>query len=372
MASLTRVLVIGGYGNFGSYICRSLAPHPHIQLIIAGRNLTKCKDFAAGLTEATHPPESVQLDITQDMTQAFKAAAPALVIHTSGPFQTQSYAVAKACLAANCHYTDLADARDFVCGITALDKAAKDKNLAMISGASSVPCLSGAVIDHYQSRFRRIDTIDYGIATAQQTNRGLATTSAILSYVGCPFETLINGKMQKIYGWQNLRRHSYPTIGRRFLADCNIPDLHLFPARYPAVKTIRFGAGTESKTQHIGLWLLSFLPRLGLMKNLMPLAPLLYKLSRLFDAFGSGESGFHMTLSGTGKDGAAKELRFYVIAKNNHGPYIPSMPAIILARKLAAGETLPQGAYPCLDVITLTDYQEALSGLDITFLTEDL
>ncbi len=371
MASLTRILVIGGYGNFGSYICRRLAPHPQIRLIIGGRDAKKAADFAATLTDAAHKPATAVLDITKDMGAVLKSAAPDMVIHTSGPFQGQGYDVAKACIAAGCHYADLADARDFVCGITALDQDAKQSGVTVISGASSVPCLSAAVIDRYKNRFETIDSIDYGIATAQQTNRGLATSSAILSYVGRPFETRMNGKMQKTYGWQNLRSHIYPEIGKRLLADCDIPDLALFPQRYPAVKTIRFGAGTESRLQHLGLWLLSFLPRSGLIKSLAPLAPLLYKISRLFDPFGSGKSAFHLRLTGTDHSGETKTLTFYIIAKSNHGPYIPSMPAIILAQKLAAGDGLPQGAFPCLDVITFEEYQAALNGLDITFSVEE-
>jgi len=33
-----RTVVIGGYGNFGTRICRALTDNPDIQLIAAGRN----------------------------------------------------------------------------------------------------------------------------------------------------------------------------------------------------------------------------------------------------------------------------------------------------------------------------------------------
>jgi saccharopine dehydrogenase-like NADP-dependent oxidoreductase len=36
-----RVLIIGGYGNFGSYIAKSLAGDPTIQLLIGGRSIEK-------------------------------------------------------------------------------------------------------------------------------------------------------------------------------------------------------------------------------------------------------------------------------------------------------------------------------------------
>jgi hypothetical protein len=52
----------------------------------------------------------------------------------------------------------------------------------VVSGASSVPCLTAAVIDVYLPAFARLEAVDYGISAAQHTNRGLATTSAVLSY----------------------------------------------------------------------------------------------------------------------------------------------------------------------------------------------
>ena len=38
---IKRVLIIGGYGNFGSFITESLAKEANIQVIIAGRSLQK-------------------------------------------------------------------------------------------------------------------------------------------------------------------------------------------------------------------------------------------------------------------------------------------------------------------------------------------
>ena len=113
--------------------------------------------------------------------------------------------MAEACPRQGCHYIDLADARAFVAGIGRFDKEARQKNLLIVSGASSVPCLTAALIDDYRPRFASLQTVDYGVSAAQQTNRGLATLSAILSYVGKPFTSLIDGRRATVYGWQGLR-----------------------------------------------------------------------------------------------------------------------------------------------------------------------
>ena len=58
----TRVLILGGYGNFGSYIARALKDDPAITLIIAGRSQAKAQAFVAGLG-GTNPAEAAALDI---------------------------------------------------------------------------------------------------------------------------------------------------------------------------------------------------------------------------------------------------------------------------------------------------------------------
>jgi hypothetical protein len=362
---VARVLIVGGYGNFGSHIAASLAPDPQIRLLIGGRSEVKAHAFAAGLG-AANQAEGHAIDIDGDLAAMFDRTSPDIVVHTTGPFQRQDHRVARAAIAHGCHYLDLADARDFVVSIGTLDTAARERGVLVVSGASSVPCLSAAVIDHYRPGFARLDTIEYGISAAQQTNRGLATTSAVLSYVGKPLPRLCNGKMQRVYGWQDTHAVRYPELGLRLFGNCDIPDLDLFPRRYPEVRSIRFAAGHELKILHVGTWALGWLARIGLLGSLDAHATRLLRLAFLFDRFGSSKSGFHMFLAGVGRDGQPRRVRFFIIARSGHGPHIPCVPAILLARRLARGAVAERGATPCLDLIGLEDYLGALRGLDIS------
>ena len=364
-----RVLIIGGYGNFGSYISKSLADDPDLRLLIGGRSYEKASRFIAGLVTA-NPAEPHMIDIDGDLPAALARIKPQLVIHTTGPFQAQDHRVARACIDHGCHYLDLADARDFVATIGTLDPAAKAKGVLVLSGASSVPCLTAAVIDQYLPGFATLESVDYGISAAQQTNRGLATTSAILSYVGKPFETLRGGQPRQVIGWQDTHSERYPKLGRRWFGNCDIPDLALFPARYPQLKTMRFAAGHELPILHAATWALSWAVRLGVIRSLAPHAERLLQMAFLFDWMGTSRSGFHMYMSGTGHDGSTKTKRFFLIARSGHGPYIPCMPAILLARKLARGEVNRVGAMPCLDLIGLDEYLGALDGLDISVIAD--
>jgi saccharopine dehydrogenase-like NADP-dependent oxidoreductase len=357
-----RILIIGGYGNFGSFISKSLAQDHNITLIIAGRSLSKAQACAKEINA-----EAAVIDINSNFTDTLHKLKPNIVIHTSGPFQAQGYDVAQACISCGAHYIDLADGREFVAGIEQLDDKAKAAGVMVISGASSVPCLTSALIDHYKDEFAILEELNYGITTAQKTARGLATTAAILSYTGKGFVTVANGKTKTIFGWQSLHAKNYAGLGWRLLGNCNIPDLALFPKLYPQLKTVRFYAGLELPFVHITLWGLSWLVRVGLIKNLQAMAPLLLKLSFLFDWLGSENSGFHMTLIGKDHNDKTKTINFELIARSGDGPYIPCMPAILSARKLANGIITSTGATACIGIIDKNEYLTALKDLDISW-----
>lgn len=360
----TRVLIIGGYGNFGGHIARSLSSEANIQLVISGRNIAKAEKFASSLN-AANKAEAAQLDINNNLEQSFAELRPNVVIHTSGPYQGQPYTVAKACIKQKCHYVDLADAREFVNNITALDNEAKEAGVLICSGASSVPCLTSAIIDEHISQFDVLEEVEYAIATAQLTNRGLATTEAVLSYAGKPFKTLVDGKVKDVYGWLDLSFRKFWRLNNRPLGNCDIPDLELFPKRYPSLKTVRFKAGLELKLLHLILVFLSWLVKVKLIKSLQPWAKVLLKISFLFDWIGNDDSGFYMLMKGKDKDGKQKEIKFEIHAQQGDGLYIPSTPAIVMAKKFANNEISETGAKPCVDIISLQEYLDALSDLNI-------
>ena len=113
---MKRILIIGGYGNFGSYIARALAVDPNVSLLIGGRSKAKADAFAASLS-AANPAMGCALDIDGAIEQRLRDIRSDIVIHTTGPFQLQDHRVARAAIAAGAHYLDLADARHFVATI---------------------------------------------------------------------------------------------------------------------------------------------------------------------------------------------------------------------------------------------------------------
>ena len=197
---IKRILLLGAYGNFGRHITASLAAEADLQLILAGRSRQKCNALAADYQNVSNPPFVEIFDIQKNLIEKLQTIKPDIVIHTCGPFQAQNYTVSRACIEYGCHYIDLADGREFVANISRLNKQALKNNVSIISGASSVPCLTAAVLDHYLPQFDILESVDSGIATAQRINVGLATMKGTLFYAGKPMTLLKDGAIQTVYG----------------------------------------------------------------------------------------------------------------------------------------------------------------------------
>ena len=295
---------------------------------------------------------------------ALRNLEPDLVIHAAGPFQKQNYRVAKACLACGSDYVDLADGREFVTGIGVLDAQARDAGCLLVSGASTVPALSSAVVDHLRDRFSTLLAIDHAISPGNRTPRGDATVAAILGYCGRPIPLWRDGAWRNGHGWLSTQRLPFVS-GPRWVGLCDVPDLTLFPQRYAGVQRVTFRAGLELRRLHFGTWLLAGLVRLGVIHDLARHAHRLRRISEWFLHAGTDEGGMLVFLEGVDKHSRPLRLRWSLHAAAGDGPQIPAMPAVVLARKKADGTLAARGAMPCMGLFDLNEAMAALADYDV-------
>lgn len=362
-----RVLVLGGYGFFGSRIVTLLSRESGLDVLIAGRRQPEAAALVEKLAPAAASLTALTLDVSApDFPQRLREMSPQVVIHTCGPFQGQDYRVAEACLEAGCDYIDLADGRDFVTGITALDERARARGVRIISGASSVPGLSGAVVDALAPAFSRLDGIDIAISPGNKTDRGLATVRAILSYGGEAIPGWRDGHPVRVTGWGSMQRHCFePPVGRRWLSDCDVPDIPLLPTRYPTLRQVRFRAGLELGFLHLGMVLMALLRRLRLLPNLSRLAVPLKRISEWFLPFGSDRGAMSVEVRGLDHQGEPCRRYWELSALNGDGPYVPTLCSVALVKRRLQGQPLEPGAYAAPGGLRLEDILPVSVGLAI-------
>jgi Saccharopine dehydrogenase NADP binding domain len=357
------VIVLGGYGGFGARLSRRLAADGW-RVLVAGRNLAKAQAFAADLPLA----EGIAADRNADLAPLLARHQPALLVDAAGPFQGSSYAVPEACIAAGTAYLDLADGREFVCGIAALDPAARAAGVPLVSGASSVPALSGAVVRELAARFDRVETIDLSISASDRATAGASVAASILSYAGKPLPLWDGAAWRQAIGWHKVRRERYrvgtgPELAR-WVALVDVPDHALLPEMVTGRPAVTFRAGPEFGFQLLGIWLLSWLVQWGWLKSLVPLAPFLHRLQRLTAWLCSDRSAMAVELTGQ-KNGAALCARWTLVAERGDGPEIPVLAAQLLARRIAA-VNLPSGARDAGETLSLAEFRDLFAELAIS------
>jgi saccharopine dehydrogenase-like NADP-dependent oxidoreductase len=365
------VLVLGGYGFFGQRICTELSFNQNLKVLIAGRHLHKARSLALELGFPLD--QAIKLDASDSRLAEYLSELKVdVIIHTAGPFQGQAYHVARSAIAAGAHYIDLADGREFVEGISSLNSIACEQKVCVVSGASSLPALSSAVVDQYAGHFSILESIRHGISSGARSP-GLATMQGIFSYAGKSFSRLEGGHWKSCYGWLDTQSYCFPKpVGRRFLGSCDVPDLVLFPLRYPTVRTVTFHAGFASALGHCVVWFGAKLVRFRVVKSLVSWCHYLHHISRKIERWISDQGAMFVCLQGYDKKGRPLKIIWHLLALKNHGPYIPCGAAIALVHKLSRKEPIPYGAFPCVGLLSVEEYLNALKRFDVIECPPDL
>jgi saccharopine dehydrogenase-like NADP-dependent oxidoreductase len=360
-----RILLIGASGVFGSRLAEGLAAERGIDLTLSGRDQANLERTAAALNATSLNTPAAIKTLNRDTLTAKGLAGYDLVIDAAGPFQASHSNVIDAAIAARCHYADLADGREFLAQVARFDAAARGAGIAVICGASSIPALSHAVIDNLTAGWQHIDNIKVGIYPGNRAPRGLAVVQAILSYTGKPVRVFRGGEWQDIPGWGMTHRAEIPGAGKRWASVCDTPEQDLLVARYHPRQSAEFFAGLELSVLHLGLSALSMMVRWRLLSSLRPFAAPLLWMAKLMLPFGTDKGAMDVQVWGIDAGGKQAHARWTLAADTNRGPYVPTLAALILARRLRDDGALPIGAAACSGVIGLDEFDADFVRLGI-------
>jgi hypothetical protein len=356
-----RIVLVGATGAFGERLARLLAHWPDVELVLAARG----RDALARLQAEIGAAEIALLD--RSRPEGLAALRPWAVVDAAGPFQASDLTLVRAAVAAGAHYVDIADARDFVATApAAIDAAARAAGVLALTGASSTPALSNAALEAITRGWRSVDRVTVAISPGARAPRGLSVVQAILSYVGRPVRVFEGGRWTSRPGWSGPRRLAFPGVGDRWASLCETPDLDLIPARFAVRREALFLAGLELAPVHLGLWLLSWPVRLGLVRDLRPMAPALRWPAGLVERFGSDRGGMVVLAQGDGPDGQPRRARWSLAAAANAGPSTPVAAAAAVLRGLKDGRLTARGAQACVGLLTIDEIMAELDGLPIS------
>jgi hypothetical protein len=267
------------------------------------------------------------------------------------------------------NYLDLADGSDFVAGVHVFDMAARATDRYILSGVSSFPVLTAAVVRHLSSDMARVNVIRGGIAPSPYAGVGENVIRAIAGYAGQPVSLKRNGNTAIGHPFTEHMRFTVAPPGRLPLRNAlfslvDVPDLRALAELWPDAKSIWMGAGPVPEILHRALAALAWLVRLRLIPKLSMLAPLMHFATNHL-RWGEHRGGMFVEIEGADGSGAPLKRSWHLLAEGNDGPLIPSMAVEALVRRTLDGCLPLPGARAAVQDLELDDYEKLFANRTI-------
>jgi saccharopine dehydrogenase-like NADP-dependent oxidoreductase len=327
-------VVFGGYGTFGALVCRELA-RTGTRVTVAGRDGRRAEALAAELG-----PE--HRGLTADVRDG-RSCREALVgqrvgVCCAGPFLELGSDLLEACLDLGCHYVDIAEDRSHAARVRGYADAFRERDLAAVYGASSLPGLSGALATlarscHGPSPEHARVTLFIGNASP----KGTASVRSAVARLGRP----VSAPQGTLKGFGDREVVALPApFGTRSVYTFDSPDYDLLP-RLVGVGSVAVKVGFERRAATGAFALLA---RLGSGYG----AGLARVLNWLGGLAPGGTSGGVVQVELFWQDGPTRRA---ALLADGVGQRMAALPCVLCARALDDGSAPARGALTAYELL---------------------
>ncbi len=368
MNRAVRVLIVGGYGIFGGRLVELLEDDARLTLMVAGRSLSRARDYCAGRRAAVARLVPVLFDRTSSDASQLQELQPTLVVDASGPFQdygSDRYRLIENCIASGVHYLDLADGSGFVVGVAQFDAAARKAGVYVLSGVSSFPVLTAAVIRRLSVGMAEVEFIRGGIAPSPYAVVGLNVIRAIASYAGQAIALKRHGETTTGHPFTEYTRFVVAVPGRiplesRRFSLVDVPDLTVLAASWPNTSDVWMGAAPVPAALHWTLTAFAWLVRIRLLPALSWMARLMHAVTNHV-RWGEHRGGMFVEVRGASTTGSPIVREWHLLAEGDDGPLIPCMAMEAIIRGVLEGQSPPPGARMAISDVDLSAYETSFA-----------
>jgi hypothetical protein len=233
-----NAVVFGGYGTFGSHVCRELVRRG-VPVIVAGRDRGRAETFARTLGRGSR---GIQADVTNRSDCRAALSERNLAVNCAGPFQDLDATLLETCLDLGCHYVDIADDRAYAALVRRHDDAFHSRGLAAVYGCSSLPGISGALALRARAGVAApIQRVRVTLFIGNNNPKGEAAVRSLLAGLGRP----IAAPQGVLHGFRDREVVPLPPpFGPRAVFNMESPEYDLFPSLLGAAEVgVKLGFG---------------------------------------------------------------------------------------------------------------------------------
>ena len=242
-----KILVIGATGAIGRKVSAELAQTDEV----SGLTVTARSGEAASRLASILGPERVSgaaLDINDTARFISLARDADVIVCTAGPhylFETEAVRVA---IDAGTSYVSLCDDQVVTDRVLAMNAAALDAGVTVVSGCGLSPGLTNMLIAMAAAEVDEIEEIDIALAASSADTPGQATTLHFLAQMSWPAQAISDGATDEVRAGTSPRLVYFPDpVGWVETFRSGHPEITTMPQTYPGLRSLRFRIGLTER-----------------------------------------------------------------------------------------------------------------------------
>jgi len=349
-----KILIVGGYGAVGRVVSTTLGNLFPGEVIVAGRNFQKAKEFSSELDHKVMP---LELDITSISKDEERLANVYIVIMCID--QKNTHFVTQ-CIQRGIHYIDITANYKFLSKIESLDNEAKNHNSTVVLSAGLAPGITNLLAKQCQSMIPDMRYADIYIMLGLGEKHGEAAFRWALEDLNDQFYIKEEGEKKQVRSFEDGKKTIFPNrLGERTAYRSNFSDQHVIP------KTLKIDSASTRMCfdSAVMTCLYALLKKSGLSRilKLRIVQSFMIYLLQLF-RFGSDQFVVKVEAGNNRKQGALYECS---ISGNGEGN-ITGLVAAKVAEKLYMSLFSP-GVFHIEQLFNPLEFTESLDCNDLKF-----
>ncbi|MFF5995122.1 saccharopine dehydrogenase NADP-binding domain-containing protein [Lysinibacillus sp. KU-BSD001] len=219
---MKNILVIGGYGQVGSVICKTLSKIYPGKVIAAGRNFEKAKRFAISMNEKVLP---MNLDIYNLEASDEVFINTQLVIMCLDQKNTN---FVEMCIHNKVHYIDISPSYTILSKIESLHSKALECGTTLVLGVGLAPGLSNLMVKKLVNQVNKVNSTDMYLMLGIGEKHGNDGIEWLLNNINNHYSISENGQKKHVSSFTDGKYVELPKkYGKRTAYRFDLADQHI-------------------------------------------------------------------------------------------------------------------------------------------------
>lgn len=248
-----KILIIGGYGTIGKYICNKLVPQFPNRVIISGRDINKAYKLNIIMDNMAIPME---FDVHANQFDKEKLKNVSIVISCISPASRTFF---NFCLKENIHYIDISPSLEIINNMKDIYNQNSLTKTVAVFGVGLAPGLSNTMTKEISKKFDSVKKIEISLLLGLGESHGKDGIKWLLDNLNT--EVNYNGKIYKTFTNRKIKEFPEP-LGNKATYIFNNADQYI-AREYLGIESVvsRFGYDLTLITNYV-----AFLKKIGFFK----------------------------------------------------------------------------------------------------------